>query len=544
MTKIFIDRKANVARVVEEIISSEDASVVLVIPTQSVIAESAENFILVKREAEAASKELFVESVDEATLRHAEASGIETIHPLLTAKSDVRRSLTDIVPQSEQGKKTVSGKSAKMPKLNVMKSSKKLTVPVEEEVSDKEDVVIEKPSEDKKAFIEQDSEDNGAPLARKSYRNIAMVLGACAVVFLGVWGVGRVFGSATAILDFKKTEWQFDDAMSATKTATKYDSALKVLPAEVFTESRNLTQLFPASNHANVSTKAKGKILVFNAYSSSPQALVATTRFVTPDGKVFRLDNQITVPGAGIKDGKITPASIEAWVTAELPGVAYNVGPVDKLTIPGFKGTPKYEGFYGQLAGKIEGGFVGEKAVPSDDDIKKAKERVTEVLKNSLASNVLRGRADEFEILPDASDFTIVKLTVNPATDEKGNFSIFGEARTRAIAFRKADIRVMLEELATGGNDTLTLQNTTIEYANLKPDFAKGELKLRVKASGTRTARFNPDAFRQMVAGKRIGDARAIIADLPELSSANISLSPFWIGSVPKDPGKVKVTVQ
>ena len=65
-----------------------------------------------------------------------------------------------------------------------------------------------------------------------------------------------------------------------------------------------------------MSQKAQGTLTIYNAYSSAPQTLVATTRFVTPDGKIFRLTNEVTVPGAKITNGQIVPSSINAPIAA------------------------------------------------------------------------------------------------------------------------------------------------------------------------------------------------------------------------------------
>ena len=568
MTKVFIDKRENVAQAVEKIIIADDASVVIVIPKNAELSSAPENFALLKREAEAASKHIFVESVDEEALAYAEQNGIEAIHPIFMGDSAVRRALTDIVPRESAAEPVKRPRSLKGAKMRDAKPSKKLVVRAEDEESgEEEDEEMqeqervaprmgfgrmakekaeteereERAVERMREYKSEEDESPNAPKRRKWKWAVRLVALICIVGILA-WGTGRAFGRATANLKFKKTAWNYAETVTVSKNATKAGN--NIVPGEVFTESRNLTQLFPASSRAAVSRKAQGKLLVFNSYSSSPQSLVASTRFATPDGKVFRLDKALTVPGAGIKDGKITPASVEVAVTADQPGAEYNVGPVDKLTIPGFKGTPKYDGFYGQFVGKTEGGFVGEKAVPTEDDIKKAKERTTEILRTSLSEeNIIRGKA-EFTVLPDTLEFTVVKLAANQNTDDKGNFSVFGEARTRVVAFRKTDVEQMLAASSTAGNAALALTGLAVEYKNPKPDFGKGEMKVGIAASGIVTAKFNEDEFKQAVAGKRIQDARAYVAGVPELVSANLSLWPFWLGSVPASPAKGKVVVE
>jgi len=102
-------------------------------------------------------------------------------------------------------------------------------------------------------------------------------------------------------------------------------------------------------------TKASGIITVFNEYSSSPQLLVASTRFLSSDGKIFRTIKDISVPGSEIINDEIIPDSINITVMADYPGIEYNISPSD-FTIPGFKGSPKYVGLYGKSNTAMNGG--------------------------------------------------------------------------------------------------------------------------------------------------------------------------------------------
>ena len=67
--------------------------------------------------------------------------------------------------------------------------------------------------------------------------------------------------------------------------------------------------------------KARGTLIISNEYSSDTQPLIATTRFETGDGKIFRLAESVTVPGVTIVDGKRQPGIVEAVVIADAPGM-------------------------------------------------------------------------------------------------------------------------------------------------------------------------------------------------------------------------------
>ena len=104
-------------------------------------------------------------------------------------------------------------------------------------------------------------------------------------------------------------------------------------------------------------TKASGTITAFNEYGSEPQLLVASTRFLSSNGKIFRTTKDVYIPGANIIDDEIIPSSIDVEVVANYLGAEYNIGQSD-FTIPGFKGTVKYAGFYGKSDTAMSGGSM------------------------------------------------------------------------------------------------------------------------------------------------------------------------------------------
>ena len=101
---------------------------------------------------------------------------------------------------------------------------------------------------------------------------------------------------------------------------------------------------------------------------------------MSPDGKIFLLTKNITVPAAKISEGKIIPSSIDTDVVAEKAGADYNIAPVKLFTIPGFKGGPKYNAFYGESKDSMAEGFVGEIAYPTPADITSATQKIKDTL--------------------------------------------------------------------------------------------------------------------------------------------------------------------
>ncbi len=535
MRKIFINKNEGVAEIVEKIIAELEPELILVIPKNSVLTESISNFHLIRREAEASGKSIQIESVDENILSLAKASKLDSTHPFFEKKR-AGSAVSDIIPSGTQPK-----------------SRKKL--PVKEKDIENEDAEEDADLDEE---IEElsfkgrrgDSLNDGPVLehrySRRKFFSPKFFIFTGLVILVIIAGIFLInkFSQAEVVISFKKTPWQYQGTVIANVSASQIDSSSNIIPASSPTEEKSSVLSFPASQKQNVADKATGKITIYNAYSSAKQSLVATTRFVTPDGKTFRIDKSITVPGAEVKDGKIIPSSIEADITADKAGADYNLGPVDKLTIPGFRGSPKYNAFYGVITGKTAGGFIGERLAPTTKDIASAKTKVTDDLKASFKNSLFSKPPAGLKILDGATTQEIGKLSVISKTDEKGNFSVVGIITQKAIAFKENDLKTLLESIVAKDNPDMVFEKYDVTYNQITPDFKNNKLSFSISVKGTLTQKFSPEEFLKTVLGKKIKDAESLVLKLPDLENARVLVWPRWfVFSVPNDASRVKITV-
>jgi hypothetical protein len=545
MKKITVLKDEGIAEVIDRVLEEPGDEVVVVIPKESALGRSMRNFHLLKREADAAGKTVTIESVDENILAFAKESGLEGSHPLWRGTGGV----ADIVPANEEAGEDPAPKKRSRKKTEPVK----LTVHKEEEESDEEAAKeAETFEEEEGRFFKkrsapemgEENEEEEEPRRGVSHKLVWGGIIAVVIVFAALGIITWSFGHVNIAIDFQKTPWNYEGSVVAGKSiaTSTANGAVISIHAAVFSLPKNTTQLFPASGNANVSIKAQGTITIYNAYSSAKQDLVASTRFVTPDGKLFRLVNNVTVPGAQVTNGQIVPSSIDAPAVADQAGTSYNVGPVDKLTIPGFQGSPKYNAFYGQLKSGTSGGFVGKRAVPTTADIASAKTKVTAVLQANLTSDLTTRYPDNFKILDGATSAQVTKLTANTSTDASGNFSVFGEASLQAIGFDESVLKAFLLSLASEGRPDFVWNSFTQNYSGVHADFAKGTVSFSLSALGTLTRAFDENAFKASIAGKSIGDARTAIAAIPGLTDGKISAWPVWLWSIPSNPNKVQIT--
>ena len=293
-----------------------------------------------------------------------------------------------------------------------------------------------------------------------------------------------------------------------------------------------------------VSQKAQGSITIYNDYSAAPQELVATTRFLTPGGQIFRIVSNVTVPGETNVNGTLTPSSITVPIVADQAGPDYNIGPVAKLTIPGFDSDPAREaGFYGVITASTTGGFVGERATPTAADIAAAKASTTSLLEAALQGGFSGTYPNNFEIPDGASTTTISKLTVNTSTDANGNFTVFGQATLVAIGFDQTALENYLLTLAQAAEASSTFKSITLSYSDVTANFTTGNISFALSAQGSLEPAFTVADFVTSIEGQSIATARSTISALPNLADGEISVWPSWLWNIPTDPDKIHVSV-
>lgn len=579
MKKIFVAKKDSVAEVAERIVNSGEKEIVLMVPRGANLGASAGNFELLKREADAAGKLIAVESVDDNVLAFARANELDAIHPLFEGALNAS-SLSDIVPARRDIQKSAQrGKGKRKIKVEV-----KSEVPEEEASTpnlhvdepaigpapkppaepESENRTYARPESEQGAWSEPKPERKIPPAFMSAARpeifagegdggrrrkiKIAIIATVAILLVLGaMWITGAYFSHATITVNLKKTPWSYEHQFVADTAVSRMNLDKNILPAEHFTSVKNTAKQISASSVKDVSDKATAKLTIYNAYSSKPQPLVATTRFVTPAGKIFRLVSRVVVPGAQIVNGKINPSSIEVHVVADEPGPDYNTDAVQKLVIPGFKGTPKYDAFYGALPEGASGGFVGKKPVPVPEDISAGKEKTIVDLKDGLQADLLAKVAaapGNYKILDGATNVNITKLNVNEGTDTKGNFTVFGEGNMEAIAFPEADIKSFLTVLAQKDNVNNEFDDLKIYYGAAQANFRNGSETFSLKAQGTLKSIFSADDFKKKVLGQSVDNARISISGIVGLADARISVWPIWLGSIPSDPKRVSVVAQ
>ncbi|MBX4200001.1 hypothetical protein KW790_00860 [Candidatus Parcubacteria bacterium] len=373
---------------------------------------------------------------------------------------------------------------------------------------------------------------------KKSRRGVWISLGVIAifialgVIFTLLSGATLTYVPKTSVLTLS------NDSFSASKTQGNLLFSIVKLSSQ-----KNTTA--PASGEEQVSQKASGILVVYNDFSADPQKLITNTRFETTDGKIYRIQSDITVPGKKQTPNGSEPGSLEVTVVADQPGDTYNISPTD-FTIPGLKGDPRFTAMYGRSKTPITGGFVGTIKKASAADVQRAKTTLEAQIKNDLSTQAKAQVPEDYVLIP-----SLAKMSFEVVPTQAGSSSqalITEKGDLYGVAFKKTDLDRSLTEKKLGSQagqtvvipdyTSLTFTLASSSQANLQ---TTENISFQVSGSAKVEWKTDESALASDLAGKPKTDFVTILKNYPSVVTGSASIKPFWRNTFPSDPTKIKI---
>jgi len=300
-----------------------------------------------------------------------------------------------------------------------------------------------------------------------------------------------------------------------------------------------------ATGEKDISEKATGTVMIYNAFSSSPQTLSVDTRLEGSNGKIYKTRAKTIVPGV---DKKGIPGSVEVKIYASVAGADYNSPPLD-FKLVGFKGTPKYSKIYARSKGEIIGGFKGKVPAVSDAD----RASVLDNLKTTLEAKLLQKATDQIPngfVLFKNAIFLNTNDTDIPSAVENNNLTILLKGTLYGLLFNEQKLTKKIAEdniekydesevFIPGIRDlvfSLTSQNNVL-FGDMK------NINFNLSGPAKIVWKLDENKFITDLLGKPKKNFNQILSQYPNIDSATLTLSPFWKRSIPEQAKKIKIIV-
>lgn len=357
-----------------------------------------------------------------------------------------------------------------------------------------------------------------------------------AVLIIAVSGAALVYFSSAKIDIVPKTA---SAAVQSTLTASQ---ASGDLPFKVITAQKIASQSVKGNGTKTVNASASGNIVIYNTQTRAQQ-LIATTRFATPAGLVFRIRETVKVPAGSVSK----PGSLTVKVYADQAGSSYNVGP-SSFTLPALAGKPEATQVYARSTTAMTGGASG--TVPSVDSAGGVQARTA--LTTALASDLEKSIQDlvmaGYVLLDGATETSYQELD-SVASETAGMVDVKMQGTITAVIFPNAALAKAIALSVSGINyqgEPLTLTDTAdLKLVSTSGIPAEDATSFSFALSGTAPLVYTVDKARiaAAVAGKTRDAVEVALTNYPEVYRAIILLRPFWKQSFPEDPAAISINV-
>ncbi len=368
-----------------------------------------------------------------------------------------------------------------------------------------------------------------------------------AIILAGVIGILNFFGGATVSVIAKHDIIPIPDTQIFIAVKNSTDASLGYSVMKVtLDDSREVS----ATGAKTVTAKASGSIIVYNEQIVA-QRLIKNTRFQSTDGKIYRINDSITVPKATTpKGGKLTPGTIKVIIYADEAGPDYNSAPTD-FSVPGLKETPQAKKVYGRSVGAVTGGSSGTTKSVSDQDLKQASDDLRVSLETKLRTKA-RGDLAPSQIVYDQGivvDLGAPTLSTQKASNNDKAVVTENGSLYMVVFDRDALIRTLAKTLVPPyAGENIEIKN--IDALNLATPETSGEslwknttLNFSLKGSPELSWIVDEEAIKKDLLGIPKSDFNSTMAKYTTVLRAKASLRPFWESAFPVDAKKITVGV-
>jgi len=365
------------------------------------------------------------------------------------------------------------------------------------------------------------------------------VIGALVVVLILVFW--SKFATATVKVVLSQQTTTINDNFSAVLGTSE-----GALNYQVIKLQKKLTKDVQPTKEEKVERKASGQIVIYNESEEGAEKLITNTRFESPDGNIYHIDKEVTIPGAKGSGDSLVPGSIEVTVYADQIGNEYNIGLVD-FTVPGLKNTPLFDKIFAKSKTEMSGGSNGVLKTASEEEIKIAADSLQQELRTLLLEEA-RSAVGEDRTFYEEAVFIDFSTHTPTEVSENGMLAIEETGDLQVFVFDKKELssEIAKKSLSSYDGSTVLVRNLdelSFSFENKEEfDSAVGE-SFNFVLSGSPRIVWEVDqvAFKKSLAGISKSSISTVILSYPSVRKMEADIKPFWKGSFPDNPDSIIV---
>jgi len=399
-----------------------------------------------------------------------------------------------------------------------------------EDEKDGEKKIEPSPEKEKKEDV-----DEVKPRSLRLYRNIAyFFIFLVIVLLLGVSYFAFVKVSITIIPNQERiSNNMIFDVYDKDKQGGESKDAIKGIVRKV---PIHYSVKYQSSGTEVIGKEAVGEVKIINNYTKN-QPLVATTRLLSSDDKLFRLKETVNAPAGG---------SVMASIYADDPSPEMAIGP-SKFTVPGL-----WAGLQDQIYAESESDIVYRQKVKKyivDMDIENGVMDLKQQLLTQAKAEINKTYEEYGEIIYKIDENSIVSEVDGKIGDEVEEFSITMDADVIVVAFdeqKASDLAKNKFITALSDNkELLSFDDENIIYSLNNYDYLSGEAAINATFEGKVSLKEDSTVVdKDKILGLKHEELDAYLSELPDIAGYEVRYYPSFIKIVPKLADRIEIDIK
>ncbi len=562
---IYVDIDDEITGIIDKVKNSPSKVVALVLPKRASVFQSIVNMKLLKRAADNNKKNVILITAEAGLLPLAGSAGIH-VAKTLNSKPEIPLGPNAIVDSDEAVDEDAALSDFAIndePELDKTKPIGALSAATSAKLGreDLETVTIDNSDPDE--ADQANNPDNKTAKAKPPKKNkslkipnfnrFRLILGLLGlliiVLIVGFFVLNAALQKATINIRTNASNVPVSLNLNLSTSASSLDTSTDTLPSQYVQTQKTFSEQVPTTGQMNEGAKANGTItVVVNGACSAPDIPAGTG--ATANGQTYIIEDDITFQTGTVNKGNCQLQGTDATnpnngnnipIVAQSGGSAYNVNNAT-FTIDDSSGN-----LY-TATGSASGGTDDLVQVVNQNDITNAENKISvgnaSVIKSDLENQLT------------SQGYYPVIATFSPGTPSITPSATVGSAAntvtvTENITYSMYGIyKSQLEKLiATSLNGQINSKSQSIL------NYGLSSANIGVNTQNNKTAQITLDTtavigpnlnitnIKKEVAGKKVGTIKSIISANPNVTSVNISFSPFWVSSAPSNLSKINVII-
>jgi len=278
-----------------------------------------------------------------------------------------------------------------------------------------------------------------------------------------------------------------------------------------------------------------GKVKLINNYSKV-QPLVATTRLLSPDNKLYRIKNAVNVPAGG---------QVEVEIYTDKPTEDMAIGPTT-FTIPGL-----WLGLQDKIYAKSDSEFVFKQKIQKyvkQSDLERARQELNELLLQTAKDDLISTLKKDQDWLYQAIEPATLEIEAK-ADEQKDDFIARAQGKIVAVSFSQEEAvklaTARLNLLIPDDKELIVFDPKSIVYSLENYDAASKTATIKASFTATMSLRSDSEIIdRSQLVNLTAEQISSYFKDFPEIKDYELKFSPSFIKKAPGLVDRIKVKIK